>query len=61
MAKESFCILITKNQYRELAEVMAELGEKNRGSVYLATLYPEMELKIKRRQDMEVLRWEVKR
>ena len=61
LAKESFCILITKNQYRELAEVMAELGEKNRGSVYLATLYPEMELKIKRRQDMEVLRWEVKR
>ena len=40
---------------------MAELGEKNQGSVYLATLYSEMELKIKRKQRMEVLRWEVKR
>ena len=45
----------------ELEEIMAELGEKNQGSVYLATLYSEMELKIKRKQRMEVLRWEVKR
>ncbi len=61
LSRESLCILITKNQYGELEEFMAELGEKNQGSVYLATLYPEMELKIKRKQRMEVLRWEVKR
>ncbi len=61
LAKESFCILITKNQYRELEEVMGTLGEKNQGSLCLATLYPEMELKIKSRRNLEVLRWEVKR
>ena len=61
LSRESLCILITKNQYGELEEIMAELGEKNQGSVYLATLYSEMELKIKRKQRMEVLRWEVKR
>ena len=61
LARESFCILITKNQYRELEEFLAEVGRKNHGSLYLATLYPEMELKIGRRRNMEVLNWEVKR
>lgn len=61
LAKESFCILITKNQYQELEEVMGLLGEKNQGSLWLATLYPEMELKIKSRRNLEILRWEVKR
>ena len=61
LAKESFCILITKNQYQELEEVMRLLGEKNQGSLWLATLYPEMELKIKSRRNLDILRWEVKR
>ena len=61
LAKESFCILITKNQYQELEEVMGLLGEKNQGSLWLATLYPEMELKIKSRRNLDILRWEVKR
>ena len=61
LAKESFCILITKNQYQELEEILGMLGEKNQGSLCLVTLYPEMELKIKSRRDLEVLRWEVKR
>ncbi len=61
IAKESLCILITKNQYQELEEILAELGRKNHGSIYLTTLYPEMKLKIKRTQNMEVLNWEVRR
>ena len=61
LAKESFCILITKNQYQELEAVMGLLGEKNQGGLWLATLYPEMELKIKSRRNLDILRWEVKR
>ena len=61
LAKESFCILITKNQYQELEEILELLGEKNQGSLCLVTLYPEMELKIKSRRNLKVLRWEVKR
>ena len=40
---------------------MRLLGEKNQGSLWLATLYPEMELKIKSRRNLDILRWEVKR
>lgn len=60
-AKESLCILITKNQYGELENIMKELGRKNHGSIYLATLYPEMSLKIKSNQNMAVFNWEVRR
>lgn len=61
LAQESFCILITKNQYKELEKSLGQLGEKNGGSLCLVTLYPEMELKMKSRPNLEVLRWEVKR
>lgn len=60
LAQEAFCILITKNQYDQLVMAMEELGRKNGGSVFLAALYPGMELKVKESRAMQVIRWEVK-
>ena len=49
----------TRERLRE--SLLELLGEKNQGSLCLVTLYPEMELKIKSRRNLKVLRWEVKR
>ena len=61
LSEEAFCILITRNQYEELVLAMEELGRKNQGCVFLAALYPEMELKVRNSRTMQVIRWEVKK
>lgn len=40
---------------------MEELRRKNQGCVFLAALYPEMELKVRNSRTMQVIRWEVKK
>lgn len=59
MSGESFCILITQNQYQELVSEMGLLGVRNQGSLYVVTQAPDMELKVKPRPQMQVYRWEV--
>lgn len=60
-AGQSLCILITKNQYSHLTQIMAELAGKNDGSIFLLTLYEDMEMRIQGKGRMQVLRWEVKK
>lgn len=61
LGKGSLCILITKNQYQELVQEMEELGRKNQGSVFLATLYREMEFRVQSGRFLQAICWEVKK
>ena len=60
LSRECFCILITQNQYPGLVSELEFLGRRNHGSLYVATLAPDMELKIESGGQMQVYRWEVR-
>ena len=54
-------LMISKNQKQECYESFLKMVGEGAGSLWIATLYPEMDLRLPGKENCPVLRWEVKK
>ena len=54
-------LMISKNQKQECYESFLKMVGEGAGGLWIATLYPEMDLRLPGKENCPVLRWEVKK